>query len=477
MPTSEPPLDPDALTVMCVAGARPNFPKLKPVIDRPGIAAACARVLVHTGQHYDDRDERRVLRRARHPTAGPHPRGRLRQSTPPRPRRIMTAFEPLVDDAAARRGRGRRRRELDRRLRARRGQGRCRVAHVEAGLRSRDWAMPEEINRVVTDRLSDYLFAPSADAVDNLRARATASDQVHLVGNVMIDTLLANLRPGRRRGDVRARARSRRRARTRLATLHRPSNVDDDRQLGRLVGAVGSRRRALPVVFPAHPRTAGRLRRSNCRSPAASALIEPLGYLDFLALQAPPRVVLTDSGGVQEETTALGVPCLTLRENTERPITVTEGTNQRRGRRSRRHRRGRVPRARPRRRGSPPGTLGRTRRRTHRRHDRRRRPRLRPPSTDGKMRWPPEAPRRRRDVIVTHNMPTSSRTSSTRFPGILGSADPRTSMSSTTDRPTHLFDVVEGRPTARSSDRPTPAMPVASTSVHERQSIRTRSSS
>ena len=326
MPTSEPPLDPDALTVMCVAGARPNFPKLKPVItalESRGVRT----VLVHTGQHYDDRMSdvffaELDIRTPEHMLevgSGSH----ATQTAA-----IMTAFEPLVDMqrpdvvlvvgdvnstvacslVAAKAG--------------------CLVAHVEAGLRSRDWAMPEEINRVVTDRLSDYLFAPSADAVDNLVAEGYRTDQVHLVGNVMIDTLLRNVERAREReSDVRHSV-GIADGPFALATLHRPSNVDDDHQLGRLVSALARVAERLPVVFPAHPRTAGRLRRLELPLPDRVRVIDPLGYLDFLALQAAASVVLTDSGGVQEETTALGVPCLTLRENTERPITVTEGTNR-----------------------------------------------------------------------------------------------------------------------------------------------------
>jgi UDP-N-acetylglucosamine 2-epimerase (non-hydrolysing) len=194
---------------------------------------------------------------------------------------------------------------------------------VEAGLRSRDWSMPEEVNRVVTDRLSDLLFAPSPDGVDNLRAEGYHADQIHLVGNVMIDTLFANLdralasdvlhRNGLTPGEYA------------LATLHRPANVDDAGMLAGLLRALGEIARRLPIVLPVHPRTAARL--ESVGLPGGIRLVPPAGYLDFIALQASARLVLTDSGGVQEETTALGVPCLTLRDSTERPITITEGTN------------------------------------------------------------------------------------------------------------------------------------------------------
>jgi UDP-N-acetylglucosamine 2-epimerase (non-hydrolysing) len=198
------------------------------------------------------------------------------------------------------------------------------VAHVEAGLRSRDWGMPEEINRVVTDRLSDYLFATSTSAADNLRDEGYRADQIHVVGNVMVDTLFANheralQRPILRTLDLSPGSYG-------LVTLHRPANVDDPEMLGALLTALERVSAELPLVFPVHPRT--QLQLSPLRVSHGVRFIDPLGYLDFLALQAQARLVLTDSGGVQEETTVLGVPCLTMRETTERPITVIEGTNQ-----------------------------------------------------------------------------------------------------------------------------------------------------
>jgi UDP-N-acetylglucosamine 2-epimerase (non-hydrolysing) len=184
--------------------------------------------------------------------------------------------------------------------------------------------MPEEVNRVVTDRVSDYLLAPSPDAVDNLRAEGYREDQVHLVGNVMVDTLLANVERARRRpvlDDLGLVA-----AGYGIVTLHRPANVDDPTVLTGIVHALNEVAEECPLVFPAHPRT----RRQLGELPLAAGLrvVEPMGYLDFLALESNARIVFTDSGGVQEETTVLGVPCLTLRDNTERPITVSEGTNR-----------------------------------------------------------------------------------------------------------------------------------------------------
>ena len=199
------------------------------------------------------------------------------------------------------------------------------VGHVEAGLRSFDRTMPEEINRLVTDRLADLLFTPSADADDNLLGEGVAPEKTFLVGNVMIDTLVRLLPeasshwegPTLKRWTGRPYA---------LVTLHRPSNVDDEGMMGEIMEALANISQDIATIFPVHPRTRQHI---ADLSPEASdlELVEPLGYLDFLALQRDATLVITDSGGIQEETTFLGVPCLTLRENTERPITVTLGTN------------------------------------------------------------------------------------------------------------------------------------------------------
>lgn len=280
-------------------------------------------VLVHTGQHYDEAMSdvffAELGLRAPDRSLGVGSGSHATQTA-----RILAAFEPVVADvgpevvavvgdvnstlACALVG----------------AKAGCLVAHVEAGLRSRDWAMPEEVNRVVADRVSDYLFAPSDDAAANLAAEGYRPDQIHLVGNVMIDTLLANVdraadRPvlaslGLEAGDYA------------LVTLHRPSNVDDPAVLGRLLGALGELSEGCPVVFPVHPRTASRL--DGLEVAPGIRVVPPAGYLDFIALEASARMVLTDSGGVQEETTALGVACLTLRDTTERPVTVDEGTNR-----------------------------------------------------------------------------------------------------------------------------------------------------
>jgi UDP-N-acetylglucosamine 2-epimerase (non-hydrolysing) len=204
------------------------------------------------------------------------------------------------------------------------------IAHVEAGLRSYDRRMPEEINRVLTDQISDLLFTTEASAQDNLRREGVDGSKVHFVGNVMIDTLLTHRERARARGTHASLGLEP--GGYGLMTLHRPSNVDDTVAFERLMQGIGAVAREMPIIFPVHPRT----RPVVTRSATAAAmvddgrlrLIDPQGYLDFIGLVERARVVLTDSGGIQEETTILGVPCLTMRENTERPITITHGTNR-----------------------------------------------------------------------------------------------------------------------------------------------------
>jgi UDP-N-acetylglucosamine 2-epimerase (non-hydrolysing) len=201
------------------------------------------------------------------------------------------------------------------------------IAHVEAGLRSGDRTMPEEINRLVTDRLADLLLTPSADADEHLKAEGVAAEKIVLVGNIMIDTLMRHLPMAtldrlRPRLDLQARSYA-------VLTLHRPSNVDRAETFRGILESVHAIARDLPVVFPVHPRTRERVREFALeRYFDGVTLTEPLGYVDFLSLTSNARLVLTDSGGLQEESTALGIPCLTLRENTERPVTVTHGTNR-----------------------------------------------------------------------------------------------------------------------------------------------------
>ena len=226
--------------------------------------------------------------------------------------------------------------------------------------------MPEEINRILTDQISDYLFTTERDAADNLRAEGIPADKILFVGNVMIDTLMKHRAIARERSTVLTRLTLTPREYA-VCTLHRPSNVDTPRGRRRTLDAVSQLAKRLKVVLPLHPRSAGKLQEFGLLDAfrAQATVIEPLGYLDFLSLLDNARLVLTDSGGIQEETTVLGVPCLTFRENTERPITVTHGTNRivgldpaRVGERRRRHH------DRPRMRASRPGTLGRPCRRT-----------------------------------------------------------------------------------------------------------------
>jgi UDP-N-acetylglucosamine 2-epimerase (non-hydrolysing) len=205
------------------------------------------------------------------------------------------------------------------------------VAHVEAGLRSFDRTMPEEINRVVTDHLADLLFTTEPSGNENLRREGIPEEKIRFVGNTMIDTLV-RLLP---KAEVRwpgLRERLRLDGRYVLVTLHRPSNVDDPATLREIMTALAEISREVPVVFPVHPRTRQRIAALGLAGPQSAianlTFLEPLGYLDFLALEAHAGLVLTDSGGVQEETTYLGVPCLTARPNTERPVTITQGTNR-----------------------------------------------------------------------------------------------------------------------------------------------------
>ena len=202
-------------------------------------------------------------------------------------------------------------------------------AHIEAGLRSFDRTMPEEINRIVTDRLAEILLTPSADADQNLLAEGAPADAIHRVGNVMIDTLMGHLDRAKARGMPERLALSP--GEYALATLHRPANVDHAEVLGSLLGVLEWTQQQIPVVLPLHPRTKKRLEELSLLERARAMpnlhLTEPLGYLDFLGLTSAARFVLTDSGGLQEETTVLGIPCLTLRPNTERPVTVSTGTN------------------------------------------------------------------------------------------------------------------------------------------------------
>lgn len=281
--------------------------------------------LLHTDQHYDDAMSGRFFRELgiREPdlrlAAGSGSHAQVTAA-------VMLAFEPVLDSVApdALIVVGDVNSTLACTLVA--AKALVPVAHVEAGLRSNDRAMPEEVNRICTDHLSDWLLTTSSDADVNLAGEGIDAGRVFLVGNVMIDSLFYNL--ARVDADATMAAFDVRPRDYALVTLHRPSNVDDPRTLARLMNVLATIGRDMPVVFPVHPRTRARLADLRVRPKAPVRLVEPAGYLDFLALMNNAALVLTDSGGVQEETTVLGVPCLTLRENTERPITVSEGTNR-----------------------------------------------------------------------------------------------------------------------------------------------------
>lgn len=309
--------------LMHVVGARPNFMKAAPVIaalaKRPGVT----QLLVHTGQHYDANMSEIFFTQLGLPQPDIN-LGVGSGSHAAQTAQIMLRFEEVAladrPDLVIVYG------DVNSTVAAALVCAKLGipVAHVEAGLRSFDRSMPEEINRLVTDQLADLLFTPSEDADFNLLREGVAPAKIHLVGNTMIDTLMRLLPVALaawERGDYRDLASDR----YALVTLHRPSNVDDPAVLETIVQTLAAISRELPVLFPVHPRTRARLQ--GVPSADGLRLLEPLGYLDFLALQRHATVVITDSGGIQEETTFLGVPCLTLRENTERPITVSVGTN------------------------------------------------------------------------------------------------------------------------------------------------------
>ncbi len=315
------------MKILNVVGARPNFMKVAPLLREMHRYPAIAPVLVHTGQHYDEEMSRVFF----DDLGLPRPDVDLGVGSGThawQTAQVMLRFEPVLElarpDLVIVVG------DVNSTLACTlvAAKSRIPVAHVEAGLRSFDRSMPEELNRLLTDALADLLFTTSEDANENLRREGIPDDRIHFVGNVMVDTLLHH-RARAEHSSIRQTLRLAGRDYA-LVTLHRPSNVDDPDVLLGLLEVFCEIGRHLPVVFPAHPRTverirsfglAGRLDQSGVR------VVDPLGYVDFLHLEAHARLVLTDSGGMQEETTVLGVPCLTLRHNTERPVTVTEGTN------------------------------------------------------------------------------------------------------------------------------------------------------
>src|ERR1700675_196308 len=315
------------LKIMNIVGARPNLPKIGPLMREMQRHPDIEPILVHTGQHYDEKLSDIFFRQMGIPA--PHVNLEVGSgSHAAQTAEILKRIEPVllerkpdlvlvvgdvnstiaVSLAAVKLG--------------------IRVAHVEAGLRSFDRSMPEEINRILTDALADYLFATEADAIQHLLKEGRPRGSISLVGNVMIDSLrhFLPIAQKSRIGEDLGLKNATDWHRFGVLTLHRPSNVDSTEKLAELLGAINSIAAQVPVVFPVHPRTQQRLTQAGINTHPQLRLIPPVGYLDFLCLLSKSTLVLTDSGGIQEETTALGVPCLTLRENTERPITISEGT-------------------------------------------------------------------------------------------------------------------------------------------------------
>ena len=316
-----------AYQILTIVGARPNFMKAAP-IHAACVAAGLDHHIIHTGQHYDA-----AMSKVFFEDLGmPEPAEYLGVGSASHAVQTATIMIGLEKVFAARKpdlvnvvG------DVNSTMAAALVAAKLKipVAHTEAGLRSGDWAMPEEVNRAVTDVLSNLLLTPSPDADDNLRAEGVAEERIVRVGNIMIDTLLSNLPRSRalkvhERYGVGA-------GEYAVLTMHRPSNVDIPEVFTRLLGALLDISERVPLVFPVHPRTKKRMAEHDLGARVEAAqnihLIEPLGYLEFLGLMSAAKLVLTDSGGLQEETTALGIPCLTLRENTERPITAEQGTN------------------------------------------------------------------------------------------------------------------------------------------------------
>jgi UDP-N-acetylglucosamine 2-epimerase (non-hydrolysing) len=306
-----------------VTGARPNFPKAAPVI-RALDALGVSQQLVHTGQHYDEHMSEVFFRQLGLPEpdidlgVGSDTHARQTAAIMTGLEDLFTARQPAVVVVYG---------DVNSTVAAALVASKMQVplAHVEAGLRSFDMTMPEEINRLVTDRLSDLLFATSPDAVAHLGTEGVHAEKIHFVGNPMIDTLLTNL--DRFDNDA-ARGAQGLTGRYVVATLHRPSNVDDPADAQALTKAMHGVADQVDVLLPLHPRGRARLEAAGLFDHPGMRVIEPLGYVEFLGLVRGADAVVTDSGGVQEETTILGVPCMTLRPNTERPITITHGTNR-----------------------------------------------------------------------------------------------------------------------------------------------------
>lgn len=323
------------IKLMAVVGARPNFMKIAPVMRALKSSGAFSTTLVHTGQHYDEKMSQSFFEHLRIPRPNVD-LGVGSGSHAAQTAKIMELFEPVAlkykPDALVVVG------DVNSTMACTLVAAKLLipVAHVEAGLRSRDREMPEEINRLVTDALSDFLFVTERGGRENLLSEGVPDKKIFMVGNVMIDTLVENLK--RIRGGEVKHPLAGYSGPYATLTLHRPSNVDDKNIFGGIMAALDEIARDIPIFFPVHPRTLKNIRRFKLGArlrewkPGAAVLpavhaMEPLGYLEFLAMTSGSKIVLTDSGGIQEETTYLGIPCLTLRENTERPVTIEVGTN------------------------------------------------------------------------------------------------------------------------------------------------------
>lgn len=318
----------DKLRIINVVGARPNFMKVAPIYQAMHAHPAFEPYIVHTGQHYDERMSSLFFDHLGMPKPDVY-LGVGSGSHGMQTGKVMMQFEETLDELqpdmvlvvgdvnstiacgldAVKRG--------------------IKLVHVEAGLRSFDRTMPEEINRILTDQISDILYITERSAADNLQREGIPEDRIEFVGNVMIDSLLTHRAKASESGvleelGVEPRGFG-------LVTLHRPANVDDPEMLAELLEVLCEIAGQAPLVFPMHPRTRARIEHFGLldmlSATPALKLVEPMGYLDFLKCMDNARFVLTDSGGIQEETTVLGVPCITARENTERPVTVTQGTN------------------------------------------------------------------------------------------------------------------------------------------------------
>ncbi len=317
------------IKIICVCGARPNFMKIAPLMRVFKESGKFETLLVHTGQHYDQKmshlffDELNIPKPDVNLGVGSGSHAVQTAEVMKRFEPVVLEFKPdyclVVGDVNSTIACGLVAVKLG-----------VKLVHVEAGLRSFDRTMPEEINRLLTDSISDMLFVTEQSGIDNLKNEGVPDEKVHFVGNVMIDTLLAN-KAKAEKSDILEKMALKKKGYA-VITLHRPSNVDDMANLSKIIAAFEVIQKDLKLVFPIHPRTKKNIEGSDLQSRVAAMknliLMEPVGYLDFLKLTANAALVMTDSGGIQEETTILGVPCMTLRENTERPVTVTEGTNR-----------------------------------------------------------------------------------------------------------------------------------------------------